>query len=195
MKIILGSKSERRKELLNLLGYDFVVVTKGVDEMLTGYLDSKDYVRQITLKKGLAIAPDYPNSLVICADTIVAIDHKILGKPKDEQDATRIIELLSGRKHQVLTGVFLKYKDEQKVFVEETTVEFVKLEANEISEYVATPEPYDKAGGYAIQGLFSKYVKSIEGDYYNVMGLPISRLYQEIKRLERKYQISISTKK
>jgi septum formation protein len=91
--------------------------------------------------------------------------------------------------------VFLKYKDEQKVFVEETTVEFVKLEANEISEYVATPEPYDKAGGYAIQGLFSKYVKSIEGDYYNVMGLPISRLYQEIKRLERKYQISISTKK
>jgi septum formation protein len=189
MKMILGSASARRKELLSLLGYEFTVDVVLVDEQLDSYDEASDFVSKVALKKGHATLSKYPNDLVICADTIVVYKKRILGKPKDPNDARKMISGLAGRSHNVLTGVFLNFRDYQKVFVENTKVLIDEITEDEINSYIHTDEPYDKAGGYAIQGLFGKHVKSIQGDFYNVMGLPINRLYQEIKRIETLYDI------
>jgi septum formation protein maf len=119
--------------------------------------------------------------VVISADTIVAIEGKILGKPKDKSDARQMLETLSGRKHRVYTAVFVynSLKDSYESFVEDTPVEVASLSSEEIEDYLEKKEPYDKAGAYAIQGYFSRYIVGIEGDYYNVMGLPVGRLYRD----------------
>ena len=119
--------------------------------------------------------------MVISADTIVSIDTKILGKPKDKSDARQMLESLSGRKHRVYTAVcvYNSLKDSYESFVEDTTVEVASLSSEEIEDYLEKKEPYDKAGAYAIQGYFSRYIVGIEGDYYNVMGLPVGRLYRD----------------
>jgi septum formation protein len=192
MRIILGSKSARRKELMELLGFDFIVEAADTDEDVPNYDNSVDYVRQVTLRKGLSFKNKYPDDLVICADTIVCLDDQILGKPKDIDEARKMMLLLSGNRHIVLTGVFLHYKTYSKVFVERTEVDIAHLELPEIEAYIKTNEPYDKAGGYAIQGYFAKYIKGIKGDYYNVMGLPLCRLYQEIKTIETKFNCAFS---
>ncbi|HEY8395517.1 MAG TPA: Maf family protein, partial [Bacilli bacterium] len=131
----------------------------------------------------------------ICADTIVVSGQKVLGKPQDINEARQMMETLSGKEHYVITGVFLHYKDYQKVFAEKTEVLIDKLTPEEIEAYINTSEPYDKAGGYGIQGIFGKHVRAIKGDYYNVMGLPINHLYREIKIIESKYQVSFSHEK
>jgi len=184
MKIILGSKSSRRKELLELMGYDFIVDGVDVDETITKYRSSKDYARKVALRKGRAVSRIYPDNLVICADTIVVTDDIILGKPRNKEEARMMIKKLENRTHYVLTGVYLNYKNNEKSFVQKTKVVIDKISDSEIEEFISTDEPYDKAGGYAIQGVFAKYIKEINGDYYNVMGLPINRLYQEIKYYE-----------
>ena len=119
--------------------------------------------------------------VVISADTIVAIEGKILGKPKDKSDAIQMLKSLSGRKHSVYTAVFVynSLKDSYESFVEDTPVEVASLSSEEIEDYLEKKEPYDKAGAYAIQGYFSRYIVGIEGDYYNVMGLPVGRLYRD----------------
>lgn len=119
--------------------------------------------------------------MVISADTIVAIEGKILGKPKDKSDARQMLKTLSGRKHRVYTAVFVynSLKDSYESFVEDTPVEVARLSSEEIEDYLEKKEPYDKAGAYAIQGYFSRYIVGIEGDYYNVMGLPVGRLYRD----------------
>ena len=124
--------------------------------------------------------------VVISADTIVAIEGKILGKPKDKSDARQMLKTLSGRKHRVYTAVFVynSLKDSYESFVEDTPVEVARLSSEEIEDYLGKKEPYDKAGAYAIQGYFSRYIVGIEGDYYNVMGLPVGRLYRDyLKKL------------
>ena len=124
--------------------------------------------------------------VVISADTIVAIDKKILGKPKDKSDARKMLKTLSGRKHRVYTAVcvYNSLKDSYESFVEDTSVEVASLSSEEIEDYLEKKEPYDKAGAYAIQGYFSRYIVGIEGDYYNVMGLPVGRLYRDyLKKL------------
>ena len=124
--------------------------------------------------------------VVISADTIVAIEGKILGKPKDKSDARQMLKTLSGRKHRVYTAVFVynSLKDSYESFVEDTPVEVASLSIEEIEDYLEKKEPYDKAGAYAIQGYFSRYIVGIEGDYYNVMGLPVGRLYRDhLKKL------------
>ena len=124
--------------------------------------------------------------MVISADTIVAIEGKILGKPKDKSDARQMLKTLSGRKHRVYTAVFVynSLKDSYESFVEDTPVEVANLSSEEIEDYLEKKEPYDKAGAYAIQGYFSRYIVGIEGDYYNVMGLPVGRLYRDyLKKL------------
>ncbi|MDD3999352.1 MAG: Maf family protein [Bacilli bacterium] len=192
MKIILGSASQRRKELLTLLGYDFVVEAVNVDEQINSYLNADDYVSQAAIKKGRAMAV-HPNELIICADTIVVLESRILGKPHNLHEARKMISEISGKSHQVKTGVFLNFGDYQRVFVESTIVEIDDMTKGEIEAYIHTDEPYDKAGGYAIQGLFGKHVKKIHGDFYNVMGLPLNRLYQEIKKIENKYQLKFKS--
>lgn len=185
MQIVLGSKSARRKELLELMGYEFSVDGADTDETVRDYRDPEDYVRKIALKKSEVIAKRHPDKLVICADTVVCIKNEILGKPVSPDDARRMIRLLSGRCHYVLTAVVLDYRGRKVSFVEKTEVVIDRLTEEEIEEYVASDEPYDKAGAYAIQGRFAKHISKINGDYYNVMGLPINRLYHEIKNIEK----------
>ncbi|HHZ11158.1 MAG TPA: septum formation protein Maf [Acholeplasmataceae bacterium] len=189
MRIILGSGSARRKELMELLGYDFLVHIPRVEEKLSSYQDPLDYAEKLALKKGTATVSVYPDDLVICADTIVVAGEKILEKPKDKEDARRMMENLSGRDHMVITGVFINFRNYRKVFAEKTIVKIDKLSPEEIEAYISTKEPYDKSGGYAIQGIFGKHVRGIKGDFYNVMGLPINCVYREIKRIENKYGI------
>lgn len=194
-KIILASQSPRRKELLSLAGFEFEIITSDVEERLTHTKPSEiaeslscqkaeDVVNKLIDKYGTERAKDY---LVIGADTIVAIDDKLLGKPKDRQDAYDMIKLLSGKTHQVYTGVTVVTAGSQKcIFHECTDVTFYDITDKEINEYLdAGSEWTDKAGAYAIQGTVgAKFVRELRGDYNNVVGLPIARLYQELKGLE-----------
>ena len=186
IKIILASASPRRKELLEQIGVDFEIEVSDketaikerdpVEECRTqAYNKAVDIVEKSKLKYS---DKDF---VVISADTIVAIEGKILGKPKDKSDARQMLKTLSGRKHRVYTAVFVynSLKDSYESFVEDTPVEVARLSSEEIEDYLEKKEPYDKAGAYAIQGYFSRYIVGIEGDYYNVMGLPVGRLYRE----------------
>lgn len=183
MKIVLGSKSARRKELLELIGYDFYVDFVDLDEIIKEYIDPEDYVKQVVVRKGVAVSAKHSNELVICADTIVVVEDTILNKPANVDAAREMIKLINNRTHQVMTGVYLKYKEYEKIFVEKTIVEIDDISDEDIEAYINTSEPYDKAGGYAIQGLFAKHIKKINGDFYNVMGLPINKLNNEIKKI------------
>lgn len=195
MKIVLGSASARRKELLELLGYEFLVFRPLVDENLSEYRNAADYAVRLAYKKGLETLLHFPEHLVICADTIVVANETILEKPRDKEEARKMIETLSGKDHRVITGVFMNFRDYRTVFSEITTVRIDELKAEEIEAYISTKEPYDKSGGYAIQGIFGKHVRGIDGDFYNVMGLPINRVYREIKKIESIYNISFTKDK
>lgn len=189
--IILASKSPRRKELLEQLGLEFQIVTADADET-----PSKDnpaeIVEELSAKKAEAVLEQVKGRyseeklLIIAADTLVFQGKERMGKPKDAEDAYRMLRLLQDDVHQVYTGVTLVYISEgttKKVsFNEKTDVFFYPMSEAEIVEYVATGEPMDKAGAYAIQGLSGKFIKSINGEYSNVVGLPIARLYHEIEK-------------
>ncbi len=181
MKIILASNSPRRKELLNQLGLDFEVrVMKGIDESYPDNLPSKDVAEFIASKKSSAylIASD---ELLITADTIVVVGQDILGKPHDREDACRMLREISGKTHHVITGVCIRTAAKQSRFSVSTDVRFKNLSDGEIDFYVDHFKPYDKAGAYGIQewiGLVG--VESISGSFYNVMGLPVQRIYEEL---------------
>lgn len=182
--IILGSKSPRRKEILEKANIPFEIVTKDVDE----HIDEKDpylYCIKCARKKALAILNDYPDRIVLCADTIVVVDNQILGKPKDIIEARKMIRSISGRSHEVITSVFLGNASKNETFSETTKVVVEVLTDEEIEEYIKTDEPYDKAGAYAIQGLFKKYIKELDGDYYNVMGLPIDKVVSKLSSFNK----------
>ena len=184
--IILASGSPRRKELMSSKGLTFTVIKSDVEEIITKTVP-KDIVGELSFQKAQnvfnKISGDYDEVLVIGADTIVALENQILCKPKDKQDARQMISSISGGSHSVFTGVTLYYKkgdfESFKTFVEETRVHVKSLSASEIEEYISTDEPYDKAGGYAIQGIFGKYIEGYEGDYNNVVGFPIDRVIME----------------
>lgn len=187
-QLILASGSPRRKELLNQIGVDFEVIKSDAKEVITQSEPDKVVV-ELSLLKAKAVADDLFNIsnqeeyFVVGADTIVSIDGKILGKPKDEDDAISMLKCLSGRTHQVYTGVTIYTKDKVTTFSEKTDVYLYSLTDKEIAEYVNSKEPFDKAGGYGIQGSFAAYVKKIDGDYNNVVGLPVARLYHELRRV------------
>lgn len=182
-RIILASKSPRRKELMELTKLPFEIMVSEADETLPLNISPKEAVEILSLKKAEAIKED---AIIIGADTVVAIDNSILGKPKDKQDAKRILNLLSGKVHQVYTGVTIKNGESVDTFSVETDVKFFPLTQKEIEDYVALPECYDKAGAYGIQGMGGLFVKEIKGDYNNVVGLPISAVYKKLKSLENK---------
>lgn len=172
--IILASKSPRRKELLSLITEDFIIKTADVDESLPKGIQPDKAVEYLSRIKAEPF--DNGRDTVIGADTVVAIDGRILGKPKNRDDAFNMLKMLSGRAHSVFTGVTVIRPDQSITFSVETKVKFFDLTDEEINRYINTDEPYDKAGAYAIQGKGSLLVEKIDGDYFNVVGLPISTL-------------------
>ena len=184
-KLILASGSPRRKELLGMLGYDFEVIVSNVQETMKEGLGPVAKVKDLAYQKASAVLKEHPDAIVIGADTIVLVDGEILGKPHDEKEATEMMKRLKNREHQVITGVAILCDRRQQFFSETTEVYFENISAEEISRYVKTAEPYDKAGAYAIQGWAGKFISRIEGDYYNVMGLPIAKVYSKLKRMEK----------
>ncbi len=182
MKIILASGSPRRKELLLQAGIDFEVITSDIDEVCEA-TEPGQVVMELSMQKALAVAEKCPGQVVLGADTVVAIDGNILGKPADEAEAFNMLSLLSGKKHMVFTGVTIIDKSSQAhVFFESTLVEMYELTEEEIRAYIATGEPMDKAGAYGIQGKGATLIKGIEGDYNNVVGLPLARVYRALKK-------------
>ena len=185
MDIILASKSPRRRALLEQMGVrDFRIVTPDIDEHMDRGLPPAELVRQISLEKAQAVAAQAdPNTVVIAADTVVALDGVVLGKPADKEEAFRMLSLLSGNRHQVYTGLTVLRGEQVFSQWEETSVTFRPLTAEEIEAYIATGEPMDKAGAYGIQGYGALFIEGISGDYYNVMGLPVCRLGQILGQL------------
>lgn len=179
--MILASASPRRKELLTLAGYDFTTETAAVEETYDPTLPPEQIVIYLAAIKSAPVAQRHPTELVIGADTVVVLDETILGKPHSAEEAKAMLRLLSGRTHQVYTGVCLRQGEKCVCFHECTLVRFKVLTEEEIAAYVATGEPMDKAGSYGIQGKGCILVEGIEGDYFNVIGLPVSHLYDEIK--------------
>ena len=179
--LVLASGSPRRRELLEGLGLRFTVRPVHLDETPRPGEPPRDYV--LRLAAGKAAARIGPGELVLAADTTVVVDGEILGKPEDAGDARRMLRLLSGREHSVLTGIALQNGSRQEAEVDETLVRFAELSGAEIDWYVGTGEPRDKAGAYAIQGLGSLLVEAVEGNYSNVVGLPIPRVYRLFGRL------------
>ncbi len=175
--MILASKSPRRLELLKIISEDFRVIPAVGDEVIPDGTSPKDAVLLLSRQKAEEIYSRYKNEIIISADTVVAIDGKILGKPHSESDAAEMLRTLSGRIHTVYTGVCVIFEDgSAENFAESTEVEFYPLSDKEISDYIATGEPMDKAGAYGIQEKGALLVKRISGDFYNVMGLPVARL-------------------
>lgn len=184
--IILGSKSPRRKELLKSMDLDFTVEVRETDESFDKNLSAIEVVRHIAEAKLAAFnEAGYQDKLIICADTIV-VDHlaEVIGKPKDSKEAELVIAGLSGKEHQVFTGVAISYQGQKRSFVEETKVWFNDLDTDEINYYVEQYQPMDKAGSYGIQEWIGRIgIERIEGSYENVIGLPTARLQKELKEM------------
>ncbi len=185
-KLILASASPRRAEILHNAGYAFAVVSSAIDETPIPGESAEAMVQRLAdAKAELVAARSVGPAIVIAADTAVLIGTQILGKPRTTEDARQMLQMLSGMTHSVITGVSLiRLPDvERRSFVEATQVQFAALSAEEIEEYLATGEPFDKAGGYAIQGRAGRFIPRIEGCYFNVVGLPLARLARELREL------------
>ena len=180
--LILASKSPRRQQILRDAGVPFGVRSADVEEEREPDESAIDYVRRLAEEKAHAV-PMYASEIVLAADTVVVVDGEVLEKPKSEADAARMLGLLSGRDHEVITGICLHTVMRTIIDTATTRVHFVPLTRKEIEAYVATGEPMDKAGGYAIQGLASKFIDRIEGCYFNVVGLPVALVYRHLKEL------------
>lgn len=182
-KIILASASPRRKELLTVITNNFSVIPSNVEEIIPENLDVDLVPQYLSNLKAQDIARTHPDSLVIGADTSVIIENKILGKPKTKSQAFDMINKLSGKTHFVVTGYTLVLGEKCLSFSEKTAVTFYPLTKIQIEEYINSDEPYDKAGGYGIQGKGSLLVEKIDGDYFNVVGLPLGKLNKAIKEI------------
>lgn len=184
-KIILASGSPRRKEILEQAGVKFEIQVSNTEE-ITEKQEPADMVEELALLKAEAIKDKQSGEfLIISADTLVFLDGKPLGKPKNKEDAFDMLLKLSGKKHEVYTGVTVSIRergkgDKQLVFHQKSVVEVDSLTEAQINDYIATGEPFDKAGAYAIQGKFAVYIKGIEGEYNNIVGLPIAKIYREL---------------
>ena len=181
MELILASQSPRRRELLARLGLSFRVCAADIDETMDPSRPASDEVARLSAEKAAAVATA-AGSVVVAADTVVVLDGRVLGKPRDKDDARAMLAALSGRDHQVVTGLTVRGDGGAETAAVVTQVHFRPLSRGEIDAYVATGEPMDKAGAYGIQGLASVFVDRLDGDYYNVMGLPLCRLCQMLGR-------------
>jgi septum formation protein len=180
--LVLASKSPRRRQILRDAGIPFVVRAVDVAEERRAGESPVDYVRRLAEAKAFAV-PIHSNEVVLGADTTVVIDEQVLEKPRDTADVMRMLGLLSGRVHEVITGICLRTESRKIVDSATTRVRFVRLTPEELAAYAASGEPMDKAGAYAIQGLASKFIDRIEGDYFNVVGLPVALVHRYWKEL------------
>lgn len=187
-QIVLASGSPRRKEILSQVGIDFTVCVSNKEE-ITSETSPEKVVMELSKMKAKDVSQQYAaNTIIIGSDTIVAYQNQILGKPKNEDHAKEMLQLLSGESHEVYTGVTVIIKNDsgevlEHTFYEVSRVTFSELTKEEILYYIASKEPMDKAGAYAIQGRFAVHISRIEGDYYTIVGLPIARLYEEVRKL------------
>jgi septum formation protein len=180
--LVLASASPRRQELLRNAGIGFEVQPADIPEDPLPAETAKTCSERLAREKAQAIAKKRPHDAVLGADTVVVIDDQILNKPVDAADAIRMLRLLSGRTHQVITGVCLVVNAQPSVASETTSVQMSEISEKEIADYVATGEPMDKAGAYAIQGIASRWIPRIEGDYSNVVGLPVALVYRMLRQ-------------
>ena len=183
MEIILASASPRRQELMKWITSDFTVLPADVEEIIPEEMPVMEQPRYLSEIKASAVAKEHPQALVIGADTLVICDGIAMGKPHGHDEAFSMLKKLSDRKHQVVTGCTVIYKGKKTSFSETTDVFFYSLSDQEIEDYIATGDPFDKAGGYGIQSYGIVLVKKIEGDYANVVGFPVARLSREIERM------------
>lgn len=184
-KLILASASPRRKELLELAGLDFDVVPGDVDEAFHERETPRDHVMRLSREKALAVSEGHPEAWVLGADTIVLVDGEVLGKPQSKNEARAMLRKLSGRAHRVLSGFTILRKAGGTVFTDavESLVVFKDLSADEIEWYAGTDEPYDKAGGYAAQGMGASLIREIRGSYTNVVGLPLCEVVDALRKM------------
>ena len=191
--LVLASASPRRRELLTQAGFEFQIHPAHIPEDPHPNEDTIAYATRLARQKAEAIfsqlSPTYPDLTVLGADTTVTLDNHILGKPENPEDAARMLHLLSGRTHRVITGVALVSSAHTEVAAEATAVQFLTLSEQEISNYIATGEPTDKAGAYAIQGHAARWIPRIEGCYFNVVGLPISLVATLLDSFQRPAQV------
>ena len=189
-KLILASGSPRRSEILTSVGWEFEKQVADIDETELPNEKPDDYVRRLAREKARAVAVNYADALVLGADTIVVIDENIIGKPKDLSDAKRMLEMLSGKWHEVLTGIAIVKvsANERRVKsgVQKTRVKFAELSGAEISYLVEKGEPLDKAGAYAVQAQAALFIEEINGDYWNVVGLPVNLVYKTVNSFGQK---------
>jgi len=180
-KIILGSASPRRAEILKMAGVDFEVHAADVEEIVKPTLSPEEVTIDIAQQKLQAIQEHHRNEIILTSDTVVVIENDILGKPKNADDAKKMLQRLSGKQHSVITGVVLSQADKVKAFSVMTKVFFKELSEQDIDYYIKNYKPFDKAGSYAIQEFIGAIgIEKIEGDYYNVVGLPVSRVVEEL---------------
>lgn len=183
IELILASSSPRRKELMETIGIPFKIEVSDIDESMDLSNDLSEEIKELAYRKAKVIADKHKDAVVLGADTIVVYDKEVLGKPKNEEDAYTMLRKLSGNTHQVLTGVCIVNQGEPKTYCSISEVTFCELTDEEIWKYISTKEPMDKAGAYGIQGFGGCFVKSIKGDYYSIMGLPLSLVYQELMKI------------
>ncbi|MFW5889154.1 MAG: Maf family protein [Bacillota bacterium] len=182
MKVILASKSPRRKELIKLLNIKAITIPSHIDEVIDYNLTHEEMVMDLAFQKATSVYKKYQEDMVLGFDTLVINDDEILGKPKNKSDAKKYLEALSGKTHRVVTGCALIKKGYSSSFYSSAWVKFYEMSDKEIDEYIDTNEPFDKAGAYGIQGHGAKYIESINGDYYAVVGFPLAKIYQELKQ-------------
>lgn len=184
MNLVLASQSPRRSELLTTAGFQFTIRVRPVEEQRAPGEAPEAYVRRLAREKAEAVWEGHDVEVVLGADTVVVLDGEVLEKPRDADDARRMLALLSGREHIVITGICLRHLRGAEVDSVTTSVHFLPLSGKEIDDYVASGEPMDKAGAYAIQGLASKFIDRIEGDFSNVVGLPVYQVYRYFKKIK-----------
>jgi septum formation protein len=187
-RVVLASASPRRRDLLDLIGIAHEVRPANIDETLRPREAPRRYAERLAREKASAVATRDPDLITIGADTVVVIDRKVLGKPTDAVDAARMLRMLSGREHTVITAVAVSRGRKLRSAIEEVRVKFRRLRGDEIDEYIAMGEPMDKAGAYGIQGYGATIVERIEGDYFAVMGLPLVRLVGLMRDVGVRYQ-------
>ena len=188
IKVVLASGSPRRRQLLELIGIEHEVSPSNIDETMRPRETPRRHAERLAREKASAVASREPQRITVAADTIVVINRKVLGKPRDEADARRMLSMLSGREHTVITAVAVARGRKLRSAVEEVKVKFRRLRDDEIDAYIATGEPMDKAGAYGIQGFGATIVECVDGDYFAVMGLPLARLVTLLRDLGVRYR-------
>lgn len=180
-RFIVASASPRRKELLSMAGYEFEIIPSDADETLPENTGAYEAVRELSKRKALSVWEENPDAVVLGCDTVIALDNIILGKPETEEEAEKMLSVLSGKEHYVYSGVCITDGEKTRQFVGSARVKFYELSEDAIKSYIATREPMDKAGSYGIQGIGSVLVEKIEGDYFTIVGLPLAETARVLK--------------